>query len=125
LKLIAYTLSLQDRLFRTGQLLMDRERRAKLRQCQAERRLPPRALPPLPFPREELKKDLPFIHPRNESRSKPPDSASTRLPEFATFLEAENAEKPDPHDASQPLVPTPSAARPLNLEFGVLGLFSA
>ena len=45
----------------------------------------PRARPPLPFPREELKKDLPFIHPRNESLSNHTNLASTRLPENATF----------------------------------------
>jgi hypothetical protein len=48
-----------------------------------------RACPPLPFPREELKKDLPFIHPRNESLSNRTNLASTRLPENDTFCGGE------------------------------------
>jgi len=50
-----------------------------------------RALPPLPFPREELKKDyVPLFTPRNESHSNRPSLASTRLRDFATFRGGKN-----------------------------------
>ncbi len=74
-KLITYTLSLQDRLIRTRQSLIERARRSKLRQSRRGSRdsrsitlrnnpddcrtgNATRATPPPPFPEEELEEDF-------------------------------------------------------------------